>query len=65
MAKNPATPATPAPRVNQPKYHCRCYKVGDVYEMWVLDPSSGTYNGPVPCTEAQCRKCNMSEAEIV
>ena len=46
-------------------YHCRCYKVGDEYEMWVLDPKTDTYSGPIPCTKEQCRKCNMSEAEIV
>lgn len=47
-------------------YHCRCYKVGDnEYEMWVLDPASGTYNGPISCTMQQCRACNMSAAEVI
>jgi hypothetical protein len=64
MTKPPVT--TPKTvKTTKVLYHCRCYKVGDEYEMWVLDPKSGTYNGPIPCTEQQCRKCNMSEAEVV
>jgi hypothetical protein len=51
--------------VPQRMYHCRCYKIGDGYEMWVLDPASGTYRGPIPCTMQQCRACNTSAAEVV
>jgi hypothetical protein len=47
------------------KYSCRCYQVGNKYEMWILDPRNGTYSGPHYCTEEQCRKCNMSQAEII
>jgi hypothetical protein len=52
-------------QVNRTLYHCRCYKLGDEYEMWVLDPATGTYNGPIPCTQQQCRNCNTSPAELV
>ncbi len=68
MPKNPkkgAATAPPTVQVTKNLYHCRCYKVGDVYEMWVLDPDSGTYNGPIYCTQQQCRNCNMSTAEVV
>jgi hypothetical protein len=51
-------------QVNKSLYHCRCYNLGDTYEMWVLDPASGTYNGPIPCTQQQCQKCNMSAAAL-
>ena len=55
----------PVQRTARVQYHCRCYKLGDEYEMWILDPKSGTYNGPFPCTKEQCRVCNSSQAEIV
>jgi hypothetical protein len=55
----------PATSVQRLLYHCRCYAVGDEYEMWVLDPKTGTYNGPYPCTAEMCRNCNMSKAEPV
>jgi hypothetical protein len=47
------------------QYHCRCYALDGEYEMWILDPASGMYNGPVPCTQQQCLNCNMSKAEVV
>lgn len=65
MAKKSQQQPSATITTTQVQYHCRCYKVGTVYEMWVLDPASGTYNGPIPCTKQQCRSCNMSEAEIV
>jgi len=52
-------------KVTKELYHCRCYQIGSEYEMWVLDPKTGTYNGPIPCTKEQCRNCNMSQAERV
>jgi hypothetical protein len=55
----------PTKSVERLLYHCRCYAVGDEYEMWVLDPKTATYNGPIPCTAEQCRNCNMSKAEAV
>ena len=67
MTKKPTRKAKP--RAATPKrrvqYPCRCYKIGEEYEMWVLDPKSGTYRGPIPCTKEQCRACNMSAAEVV
>jgi hypothetical protein len=46
-------------------YQCRCYQVGNRFEMWILDPATGTYTGPIPCTEEMCRTCNMSPAVVV
>jgi hypothetical protein len=46
------------------QYPCRCFKVGDEYEMWLFNPASGTYDGPYPCTREQCRRCNMSTALV-
>jgi hypothetical protein len=64
-AKVAAQAAATVATVTVRQYHCRCYKLGDEYEMWVLDPATGTYSGPVPCTREQCRACNTSAAEIV
>ena len=61
--------AKAAPKVQKtgPKvqYHCRCYAIGDEFEMWVLDPKTGTYRGPIPCTKEQCLACNMSKAVVL
>ena len=69
MAKKPTAKAKRAGAVAKAKpqalYHCRCYQIGDEYEMWILDPATGTYRGPIPYTREQCRACNMSKAEIV
>jgi hypothetical protein len=71
MAKKPKQPKK---KVEYPavmmtpkfQYHCRCYSLGNgVYEMWILDPKSGTYNGPTPCTKEQCIACNMSKAVLI
>lgn len=57
-----ARPATV--QVNKTLYHCRCYNLGGTYEMWVLDPGSGTYSGPILCTQQQCQSCNASSATV-
>jgi kumamolisin len=41
-------------------YPCRCYVVGDQYEKYVYDPSTGTYTGPTSCTQQECLECNTS-----
>jgi hypothetical protein len=47
------------------QYPCRCYALGNGdYEMWILDPPSGTYKGPYSCTKEQCIACNMSKARV-
>jgi hypothetical protein len=60
--KPPKSPSKPKPSV---KYACRCYALIDGgYEMYTLN-ADGSYDGPFDCTEAQCRKCNMSKAQIL
>jgi hypothetical protein len=70
MAKKPIAKKAPvkqAPIKAGPKiqYACRCYAIGDEYEMWVLDPKTGTYRGPIPCTKEQCLACNQSKAVVL
>jgi hypothetical protein len=59
--------AAPKVRKTGPKvqYPCRCYAIGGEYEMWVLDPKTGTYRGPIPCTKEQCLACNTSKAVVL
>jgi hypothetical protein len=67
MARQPKAKAKQAALNKAPnvQYHCRCYALGDEYEMWVLDPKTGTYNGPIPCTKEQCLACNTSKAVVL
>jgi hypothetical protein len=67
MAKQPKAKPKQAVRTKTPKvrYHCRCYALGNEYEMWVLDPKTDTYRGPIPCTKEQCLACNMSKAVVL
>jgi hypothetical protein len=54
--------AKKAPNV---QYSCRCYALGGEYEMWILDPKTGTSRGPIPCTKEQCLACNQSKAVVL
>jgi len=54
--------AASAPPGPGPLYPCRCFKVGNKYQKWVLDASTGTYRGPYDCTRQECLACNRSKA---
>jgi len=65
MAKKKKTALKAPNKGPKVQYHCRCYALGGEFEMWVLDPKSGTYRGPIPCTKEQCLACNMSKAVVL
>jgi hypothetical protein len=44
---------------------CKCYAPPEGgYERYDLNPSTGLYEGPYPCTRAECIKCNTSQATM-
>ncbi len=65
MAKKAKAKQPVQKRVRKAQYACRCYALGGEYEMWVLDPKTGTYRGPIPCTKEQCIACNKSKAVVL
>jgi hypothetical protein len=69
MTKQPrgeGTKRSQAPKAKQApkarvKYQCMCFPlIAGGYEKFTWNSASGTYDGPFPCTEAECIKCNKS-----
>jgi kumamolisin len=52
--------ARATPTTTTTPYPCRCFAVGDQYQKYVYDPSTGTYTGPTNCTQQECLECNTS-----
>jgi hypothetical protein len=68
MTKQPKKQKGGAVRAPKAKvqFPCRCFPLIDGgYEMYKFNASTGLYEGPYPCTKAQCIKCNTSQAGLI
>jgi hypothetical protein len=63
MGKGKKSATARKPRVQYPR---RCYPLIDGgYEMFKFNSATGLYEGPYPCTKAECLKCNTSQAGLI
>jgi hypothetical protein len=68
MTKRPKGKGNKASSARKPKlqFPCRCFPLIDGgYEMYKFNASTGLYEGPYPCTKAECLKCNTSQAGLI